>query len=84
MAFYAELKRLNQWGIHGVNWIRWYRKKLYDDWYNSLTPEELEELRKQEEEERRKRNAEYKAALYTLYTLPTIINSMFRRPDPFA
>lgn len=60
MAWYAELKRRKWYCINGVDMIQIYRKKLYDDWYNSLTDEQkqrLEEYRK-ERAEQRKRDAE--------------------------
>lgn len=60
MAWYAELKRRKWYCINGVDMIRLYRKKLYDDWYNSLTDDQkqrLEEYRK-EQAEKRKRDAE--------------------------
>lgn len=60
MAWYAELKRRKWYCINGVDMIQIYRKKLYDDWYNSLTDEQkqrLEEYRK-EKAEQRKRDAE--------------------------
>lgn len=59
MAWYAELKRRKWYCINGVDMIQLYRKKRYDDWYNSLTDEQkqrLEEYRK-EQEEKRKREA---------------------------
>ena len=60
MAWYAELKRRQWYCINGVDMIQRYKKKLYDDWYNSLTDEQkqrLEEYRK-EQAEKRKRDAE--------------------------
>lgn len=59
MAWYAELKRRKWYCINGVDMIQVYKKKLYDDWYNSLTYEQkqrLEEYRK-EQQEKRKRDA---------------------------
>ena len=60
MAWYAELKRRKWDCINGVDMIRLYRKKLYDDWYNSLKKKQkqrLEEYRK-EKAEKRKRDGE--------------------------
>ena len=60
MAWYAELKRRKWYCINGIDMIQLYRKKLYDDWYNSLTDEQkqrLEEYRKTKAE-KRKRDAE--------------------------
>lgn len=60
MAWYAELKRRKWHCINGIDMIHLYKRKLYDDWYDSLTDEEkqrLEEYRK-ENAEKRKRDAE--------------------------
>ena len=60
MAWYAELKRRKWYCINGVDMIHVYKRKLYDDWYNSLTDEQkqrLEEYRKAKAE-KRKREAE--------------------------
>lgn len=60
MAWYAELKRRKWYCINGIDMIQIFRKKLYDDWYNSLTDEQkqrLEEYRK-EMAEKRKHDAE--------------------------
>lgn len=57
MAWYAELKRRNWYCINGIDMIRIYKQKLYDDWYNSLTDEQkqrLEEYRKAKEEKRKR------------------------------
>ena len=40
MVFYAEMKRRRWYRVIGINMITWYRRKLYDDWYNSLTEEQ--------------------------------------------
>ncbi len=60
MAWYAELKRRKWYCIKGIDMIHVYKKKLYDDWYSSLTDEQkqqLEEYRKAKAE-KRKREAE--------------------------
>ena len=60
MTWYAELKRRKWYCINGVNMIQIYRKKPYDDWYNSLTEKQKQRLEEYEkkEAEKRKRNAE--------------------------
>lgn len=60
MAWYAEVKRRKWYCINEVDMITAYRQKLYDDWYDSLTDvqkQQLEEHRR-EEEEKRKRDGE--------------------------
>ena len=57
MAWYAELKRRKWYCINGIDMLHAYKKKLYDDWYNSLTDEQkqrLEEYRKAKVEKRKR------------------------------
>ena len=60
MAWYAELKRRKWYCINGVDMIRLYKQKLYDDWYNSLTEEQKQRLKeyRKANAEKRKRDAE--------------------------
>ena len=51
MAWYTELVRKRWYCICGIDMIHEYKKKLYDNWYNSLTEEEKERLREKEERE---------------------------------
>lgn len=54
MAWYAELQRRHWYCINGFSMIRWYKKFLYDNWWNSLTEEErirVQERRKLKSEE---------------------------------
>ena len=50
MAWYAELVRKRWYCICGIDMIHEYKKKLYDDWYNSLTEEEKERLAEEKRE----------------------------------
>lgn len=59
MAFYAEMKRRRWYCVIGINMITWYRHKLYDDWYNSLTEEQKQKL----EEAKRKRQEQHEKEL---------------------
>lgn len=57
MAFFAEMNR-RQWPcVCGFYAITWYSNKLYNEWYESLTPEQKQILedrkRKREEKNRR-------------------------------
>ena len=60
MAWYAELKRRKWYCINGIDMIQLYRKKLYDDWYNSLSDEQKQRLveYRKAKAEKRKRDAE--------------------------
>lgn len=54
MAWYSELKRRHWYCINGFDMIKWYKRFLYDEWWNSLSEEDktkIEELRKREKEE---------------------------------
>ena len=66
MAWYAELKRRKWYCINGVNMIQIYRKKLYDDWYNSLTKKQKQRLEEYEKEEAEKRKQDAEMALARL------------------
>ena len=44
MAWNAERKRRHWYCINGWNAILWYDEFLYDQWWNSLTDEEICEI----------------------------------------
>lgn len=74
MAWYAELKRRKWYCINGINMIHIYRKKLYDDWYNSLTDEQKQRLEEYEKEEAEKRKRDAEMALARLGLLYSFMN----------
>lgn len=79
MAWYAELKRRKWYCINGIDMIQLYRKKLYDDWYNSLTDEQkqrLEEYRKAKAEKNRR---EAKEAMQRLLMMSDMVAGLYRR-----
>lgn len=51
MMWYAEIKRIRWPLIRGWDAIAWYGQHLYDQWYNSLTKEQKEELLKRQQQE---------------------------------
>lgn len=72
MAWFAELKRRKWYCINGIDMIQIYRKKLYDDWYNSLTDEQkqkLEEYRKAKAEKRKHDAQMALAQLISIFSL---------------
>lgn len=79
MAWYAELKRRKWYCINGIDMIQLYRKKLYDDWYNSLTDEQkqwLEEYRKAKAEKNRR---EAREAMQRLLMMSGMVAGLYRR-----
>lgn len=66
MAWHAELKRKQWYCINGIDIIHWYRKRLYDDWYASLTSEERQELQRRKEEKKEREKQETERALQNL------------------
>ncbi len=81
MAWYAELKRRKWHCINGVNMINAYKRKLYDDWYNSLTDEQkqlLEEYRKEKAEKNRR---EARKTLQRLLMITGIVSEMAYRSN---
>lgn len=76
MAWYAELKRRKWYCINGVDMIQLYKKKLYDDWYNSLTDEEKQRLEEYRKEKAEKRNRDTQMALARLGLLFNAMNEV--------
>lgn len=74
MAWYAELKRRNWYCINGINMIQIYRKKLYENWYNSLTDEQKQRLEEYEKEEAEKRKRDAEMAFARLGWLYSFMN----------
>ena len=74
MAWYAELKRRRWYCIIGIDMIRLYKKKLYDDWYNSLTDEEKQRLEEYRKAKAEKRKHDAEMALARLRWLYSFMN----------
>lgn len=84
MAFYAELKRRKWYCVNQFNAIRWYRKYLYDEWYNSLTEEQKQILEENKRRREEKRHKEAQAALQRLaYMTATLAGLNSRRYDKY-
>lgn len=83
MAWYAELKRRKWYCINGFDMIHAYKKKLYDDWYNSLTDEQkqrLEEYRKAKAEKDRR---EAREALQRLLMMSGMVAGLYQGKDRY-
>ncbi len=79
MAWYAELKRRKWYCINQVDMIHWYKKYLYDTWYNSLTEEQKLQLEEQRRRQKEKDERETHAAIMRLMTMTGIIASLNNR-----
>ena len=74
MAFWA-MKKHKWFKKPFPNMILMYKKKRYDDWYNSLSPEG----KKKEDERKAKIEREGKEAMYKLLAISSIIQSLYRK-----
>lgn len=74
MEWHAELKRRKWYCINGIDMIRIYKQKVYDDWYNSLTDEQKRRLEEYEKEKAEKRKRDARMALARLGMLFNIMN----------
>lgn len=74
MAWYAELVRKRWYCICGIDMIHEYKKKLYDDWYNSLTEEEKERLKEIRRQEQEKTDKELKMTMLQLSAMKTLLS----------
>lgn len=73
MAWYVELKRRKWYCINGVDMIRLYKRKLYDDWYNALTDEQKQRLEEYRKSEAEKDSRKARAAIQRLLMMNSII-----------
>lgn len=76
MAWYAELKRRKWYCINGIDMIQLYRKKIYDDWYNSLTDEQKQQLEEYRKEKAEKRKYDAQMALARLGMMFNTMNQL--------
>lgn len=81
MAFYAEMKRRRWYCVVGVNMITWYRRKLYDDWYNSLTDEQKQKLEEAKQKRQEQHEKELDAAIRRMAIMTASILGMSRRSN---
>ena len=79
MAWYAELKRRKWYCINGIDMIQIYRKKIYDDWYNSLTEEQKQRLDEYRKEKAEKSRREAREAMQRLLMMFGMVAGIYRR-----
>lgn len=76
MAWYAELKRRKWYRINGIDMIRIYKQKVYDDWYNSLTDEQKQRLEEYRKAKAWKRKRDAEIALARLGMMFNVMNQV--------
>lgn len=76
MAWHAELIRKRWYCICGIDMIHEYKKKLYDDWYNSLTEEEKERLAEIKKQKQEKADQELKMIMLQLSAMKTLLSGL--------
>lgn len=76
MAWYVELVRKRWYCICGIDMIHEYKKKLYDDWYNSLTEEEKERLAEIKKQKQEKADQELKMIMSQLSAMKTLLSEL--------
>uniref|UniRef100_UPI0011C3DE38 hypothetical protein n=1 Tax=Enterocloster aldenensis TaxID=358742 RepID=UPI0011C3DE38 len=77
MAWWALYKWFSQFRVRPyINYINWYKKKMFYEWYNSLTMEEKEQY---EYIKKQKKEAKEKEFETTMYSLAQMIAPFFNR-----
>lgn len=79
MAWFAELNRRRWYCIIEMDAIREFKKKRYDEWWQSLTPEERERVLDQKERERQKNRDEARAAMQEMLMMEALIFNAYCR-----
>lgn len=73
MAFYALYKWYSPWSKRGYpDMIAWYRRKLHEEWLDSLPPEKRSAYLKHEE-------AKHKRSMATLLCMKMMVDAMSRK-----
>lgn len=81
MAFWALYKWFAPWRKRPfTNWIKWYRKKLYDDWYNSLSEEDQKLVDEMIMDDKRKEREKLQA---TIQGINHIMNYIYHKSDGY-
>ena len=76
MAWHAELKRRKWYCVNGVDMIHEYKRKLYYDWYNSLTDDQKQKLEEYRKAKAEKKKREAEMALVRLRMMFETVNRM--------
>lgn len=75
MAWYAELRRRKWYCINGINMVNIYKHKLYDDWYNSLTNEQKQQLQEYRKKMKERKTREATEAVKNMLMMSAFVNS---------
>lgn len=79
MAWYAELKRRGWYCINKWNAIAWYKKCLYNAWWNSLSEEEKAVVERNRELAAKRREREAKEAVGRLMSITAMMSGLCER-----
>ena len=75
MAFYALYKWYSPWSKRGYpDMIAWYRRKLYEEWIDSLPPEKRSAYLKRKEAKR-------KSSITALLCMNMMVDAISRKTD---
>lgn len=77
MAFYAEMVRIGWYCVKSLQMIHWYKQKLYDDWWDSLTEEEKEIVEENRRKRKERRDKELHDALMRLGMIAAVSTSFY-------
>lgn len=81
MAWYAELKRRKWYRIVGINMRYIYKKKLYDEWYASLTDEQKDRLEQYRQKKREQNERELQDILNRFSIMSSCIANAYASSD---
>lgn len=79
MAWYAEMVRTRKPWLWYQSMIDWYSNKLYQEWYDSLSPEEIERLKEKKRRREEREKEELDRAMHHLMMMPLMIADIYGR-----
>lgn len=79
MAWFAEMKRRQWYRVIGMNMIRWYSNKLYEEWWNGLTDEQRERIEEIRRKRKEKNDAELRECFMRLGLMTNMILGLSSR-----
>lgn len=81
MAWWALYKWFKPWRkTPYTNYIRWYSNYLYEEWFNSLTPEQQELVKERIQKEKDRKEKEFRLLLNSW---SNIYNHLLEKADSY-